>query len=178
MSGLRNLRVPEFISDIKGGATRPELMERYGLTSRDLHRAFGKLVENGVMTIKQLPEKLPFQYATLAQDNIRDLLRYDIDFELPVYDANYPEVLGKIVNITREGVGLIGIKARVGEVKSLVTLGDDFTSVKPFEFQGKCRWFKRSSSLTGNVSGFQITRIGKEDLRELDRLIQVVSTLV
>ena len=176
MSGLRHLQVPEFVSDIRGGLSRPELMERYGLTSRDLHRVFGKLIEARLMSEDELPDKLPFQYASLAQDNARDLHRYEIDFDLPVYDANYPELLGKILNITREGVGLISMKARVGEVKQLVTLGDDFTAVKPFEFQAKCRWIRRGSDLKAHVSGFHITQISREALRELDRLIQVVSS--
>jgi hypothetical protein len=176
MSGLRHLRVTEFVSDIKDGLTRPELMERYALTSRDLHRAFSKLVEAGLMTVKQLPEKLPFQYATLAQDNIRDLFRYDVDFELPIYDLSCPEVLGKVLNITREGVCLAGMKARVGEQKRLVTLGDDLADVKPFEFHATCRWFRRSRARLDHVSGFQITRISQGDLRELDQLIRVVST--
>jgi hypothetical protein len=175
MSGLRYLRVQGFVRDIRGGLTRPALMERYGLTSRELHRAFGKVIDAGLIFVEELPEKLPFQYTALAEDNARDLRRYEIGFELPVYDADYPELLGKILNITREGVGLTGMKARVGEVKQLITLGDDFTAVKPFAFQAKCRWISRGSTLRAHVSGFHITRISREALQELDRLIQVVS---
>ncbi len=126
------------------------------------------------MTVAQLPEKLQSQYATLAQDNIRDLFRHDIDFELPVYEASQPDILGKIRDITLEGVGLTGVKARVGEVKRFVTLGDDFGAVRPFEFEAKCRWFKRGTVERDYVSGYQITNISEEDLQELEELIRVI----
>jgi hypothetical protein len=168
--GLRN-----FINDIRRGLTRIDLTDKYGLTSRELHRAFGKLVEVGAVAVSELPEKLPSQYVTLAQDNIRDLFRQEIDFELPVYEATEPDVFGKIRDITLEGVGLTGVKARVGEVKRFVALGDYFGAVGPFEFEAKCRWFKRGTSERGYFSGFQITDISEEDIRELRKLIRVIS---
>ena len=149
-------------------------MDKYGVTSRRLNRAFRKLVEFGAVTVAELPAKLQCQYATLAQDNIRDLFRHDIDFALPVYEARQPEILGTIRNITLEGVGLTGVKAKVGELKRLVTLGDPFGAAKPFEFEAKCRWFKRESAPKDYVSGYQITRISKRDLQELEALIRVI----
>ncbi len=92
-----------------------------------------------------------------------------------MYEASRPEILGKIRDITREGVGLTGVKVRVGEVKRFVTLGDDFGTVRPFEFEAKCRWFKRGTAAREYVSGLQITRISGNDLHELEELLRVMS---
>ncbi len=57
----RHISARNLVNDIRRGLTRLELMDKYELTSRGLHRVFGKLVDAGAVTVGQLPEKLDSQ---------------------------------------------------------------------------------------------------------------------
>jgi hypothetical protein len=107
-------------------------------------------------------------------DNVRSQERYYLDFDTLVYDEARPEIHGKVVDVTEEGVGLQGIEAHVDEIKTLVVLGDPFGESFPFEFRAICRWARRADDDT-QTAGFQIVKIAPKDLEELRKLIRLVT---
>jgi hypothetical protein len=175
MPETRPIKLKRFLDDVRTGMTRAELMDKYCVTSRQLQRALMKLLELKAITLREVPERLPTQYATVAQENIRDLRRHPLDFPLPVYDANYPQVVGSMYDVSLEGAGLTGLATRVGDISTIVALGDDIGAVGPFEFLGQCRWIERDDSRGSHRAGFQILSISPADREELHRLVHITA---
>jgi hypothetical protein len=171
MRPKHQISVTNFVNDLRSGASRCYLMDKYGLSSRGLHRALAKLLDANAISREEIPEKSFHQYATLAGENVRDLLRHRVDFAVPVYEAARPEVHGRFCDVTAEGVKIAGLEARVGEIKTLVSLGDETGEVGPFEFVAQCRWFRRGAAAGDFVSGFHIVDISTQDRIELEKLI-------
>ena len=59
---------------------------------------------------------------------------------------------GFVRDISEEGVGVAGIEAKVGDLKTLVILGDEFGEFSSFEFEAYCRWCYADEA-TRNLSG-------------------------
>lgn len=97
--------------------------------------------------------------------------RHGLDFVIPVYDIQFPEVHGRVRDINEEGLGVTGISAGIHDVKTLVVLGDEFGEVAPFEFEAVCKWVKRDVADGRSLAGFRITNISEYDLQELRKLI-------
>jgi len=97
--------------------------------------------------------------------------RHGLDFVIPVYDIEFPEVHGRVRDINEEGLGVTGISAGIHDVKTLVVLGDEFGEVAPFEFEAVCRWVERDVVDGHSLAGFKITNISDYDLQELRKLI-------
>ncbi len=102
-------------------------------------------------------------------------LRHEVDFEVPAYEAGHPEVQGIVRDISEEGVGVAGIDADVGEVKTLVVLGDELGEFSSFEFEGCCRWRFADPNGGRCLTAFAITTISEADFEELRKLVLLVT---
>lgn len=170
----RKIKSRQFLKDVQSGMSKPALMEKYGISSRTLQRLCKKLLEARALPHEHSEWELGMESTTMVQENIRKVQRNYVDFDLPVYEENDPEIHGKVRDITEEGVGILGLETGVDQVKKLVILGDFFGEVAPFEFEATCRWAKRIGPLGELRAGFQITFISEPDLRELRKLIHLI----
>jgi len=172
----RRVSARQIIRDIESGMGRGELMEKYRLSSQTLQRLCSKLLNLRAVNKARMIEEITLPDPGMPSQNIvRESQRYYLDFELPVYEVSHPDLLGQITDITEEGVGLIGIGAKVNEIKKFVVLGDIFGEVFPFEFEGICRWFDQESPDGDCAAGFQITSISGDGFQELQKLIRLVT---
>jgi hypothetical protein len=162
----------EIVSDLQSGASRFELMERYGLNSKGLYQLFKQLVEVGAIEPSALYSELASPYQTFIPENARELRRRPITFDLAVYEANNPKMAGKIRDITEKGIGTVGIEAVVGEVKHLVILLENFQGATPIFFEAECRWARMDPETKKRLAGFRITDISPQFLEQLRRLME------
>lgn len=171
----RKLSISDFVTDIGGGMSKSDLMKKYGLSEDMLRLASKKILAKRVKTLpdddpETLVEDVPGLVAT------REFVRHEVDFDLPVYDATCPEILGAVRDVSEEGVGVTGIRANLGEHKTLVVLSDEFGQFSSFEFEGYCRWCYTDPRDGACLTGFGVNKISKDDLRQLQKLVRVVTT--
>ncbi len=165
----------QLMTDIRSGMSRRELMRRYGLTSAGLRRLLNVLADINAITWDELVGELYFLENSLTRSDGRYASRYQVKFDVPIYDVNLPETHGRILDLAETGLGVEGIRSKLDETKTLVILGDPFGEVVPIEFQAICRWATKRKG--GEFqAGFQITGISAEDFQELQRFIRLVET--
>ncbi len=102
-------------------------------------------------------------------------MRHEVDFEVLIYEASRPEIHGTVRDISEEGVGVAGIEANRGEVKTLVVLGDELGEFSSFEFEAYCRWRFAEAEIGTYLTGFAISKISENDLRQLRKLLRLIA---
>jgi hypothetical protein len=175
MSSRKMIKAKVLASDIWAGLSNSELMAKYKLSARGLRKAMRQLVDAGFLQTDEVTEGLPDDYHNRLSDFIRKQERYYIDFELVVCDAVDPAIRGLLIDIHEDGLRVTGIPAKVGEIKKLVVLGDEFGGVDPFELEVRCQWSRMASRSGDAEAGFGITGKSEENLSALRRLIEVVT---
>lgn len=190
--------VSRLLQDLCSGMDDTGLMEKYQLSYADLRALYGEMFQAGML--RQAvhedfgrasgPEKgraengsslpgrnnlktvmKPQKLFSSSYAESRSFERYGLDFVIPVYDIEFPEIHGRIHNINQEGLGVRGIPAGIHDVKTLVVLGDEFGEVAPFEFEAVCKWVRKDRTDENSVAGFKITHISDGDFLELRKLI-------
>jgi uncharacterized protein (DUF433 family) len=171
----RTLNLLTILADIRSGMSRSDLLEKYTLTDKTLRQVVQKLLAaEGKRSAFDGPETVieePSDFLATAE-----FVRHEVDFDLPVYDAYRPEIVGKLRDVSEEGMSVTGIEANRGDIKTLVVLADELGQFSSFEFQGYCRW-----AFTGSVdgvclAGFAIEKISRSDARELQKLVRLITT--
>ncbi len=170
----RRLDIGAILADIRDGMSDSDLMKKFDLSAEMLRRASKKLLE--VRAKKPAEDGL----ATLIEDPpgflaTREFVRHEVDFEIRVYETSRPEVDGLVRDISEEGVGVVGIDANLGDVKTLVILGDEFGEFSSFEFEGYCRWCFADEAQGTSVTGFAISKISEKDMQELRKLVRLIA---
>jgi hypothetical protein len=89
-----------------------------------------------------------------------------------IREVGKPGTRYQVRDISENGIGIIGIKARIDEMKSLAVVGDEFGEIAPFEFEAQCRWARELKPDETNCAGFRITAINEQDLLRLREFIQ------
>lgn len=171
----RTIQVQEFLADIQSGMSKPDLLAKYGISSATLQRICKKLLNSRGVPEHVCDPELPLYTNTIVLENIRKVPRHYVDFDLPIYEETRPEIHGKVRDISEEGIGVRGLEVKAEDVKTLVILGDFFGEVAPFELEATCRWAGELGLNNELVAGFQIVRISEDDLRELRKLIELIS---
>ncbi len=190
----------ELLHDLHTGMSDNALMEKYRLSYAQLRDLYKDLFDAGLLRPEKGSESMSLQHpmgpnvgsevmipgnefrppdsSRIVQrelyDDKRNEDRYDLDFDMPVYEISQPEVQGRVVDITERGARLSGVRAEVGEALTLVALGDTMSDIAPFEFQARCKWISDNEDETDGVSGFEITEISDESLNELRKLIHSI----
>lgn len=169
------VKADQVLKDIRRGLTRSEILEKYGLSDSGLQGIVGILVDAEAISRNEIYGELYYhQDDAVAPESARSVSRARLDFEALIYDLKTPEAQGWVLDVSEEGVGLAGIEADVDEIKTLVVLGDPYGEIEPFEFRARCRWTRKEDG--DWVTGFQITEITEEHRRELQKLIELVSS--
>jgi hypothetical protein len=121
------IHVPQIVNDIRSDIGRTELMRKYHLTPRALRRLSMKLVSSGALGWKDVYGNICSKVDELVPEKLRASKRHRAGLhEAPIYEMKNPGVGGTIRDVNEHGIGVKGIKAEVGEAKTLVIGGDEF----------------------------------------------------
>jgi hypothetical protein len=175
MRPKRKIVARHIVDDIRSEMTDPELMEKYRLTSRGLQSVFRKLLDAGLLDLADVYGRTPFFDDTIEVDEIRMVPREELEFPLPIYDAQKPEIRGIVNDITERGIGVVGIGTRIDETRNFVIPADEFFRCSPVAFRARCRWVNSSDGDERGTAGFQITEVSRGDLAKLRKLIQALT---
>jgi uncharacterized protein (DUF433 family) len=170
-SAPTRIRIKEFVQDVRSKMKDTELMEKYKLSSEALHMLFSKLL--GLKALSR--EDLFGHDAPVTRDtttvSVREWDRYELDFELNIFDAFHPEIRGAVRDITEQGLGVEGMDSSVGDVKTFLISPDEFLDISPFVFKAECRWHKDQELDGSTVAGFKIVDISPDNLAAMRKLL-------
>lgn len=170
-----NINVNSLVEDIKGGVGRSRLITKYRLSLMALQGIVSLLLDSGRISRKELYGELNQEGDTVLPDSFRSQVRHFVDFEIIVYEADRPDLQGRLRDITEDGICAIGLDSEVGKIMDLVILGDALGEVGTFEFQALCRWINADTFSRDSVSGFQIVDISESDRTELRKFLRLVT---
>ncbi len=165
----------DFLRDLRFGMADKELMEKYRLTARGLGTLFRNLVNAEVISFRELIRIASGQLnlpEMVAELRIRS--RKQLEFMLPISDAEDPENAGLVYDISDDGVGTRGLKAKMHEIRTLVIPADDFFRVEPVVFEGVCRWIDEKGDRWESAAGFRVTKLLRGSLTELQEIIRAL----
>lgn len=154
----RHILAADIVRDIRSGMSDAELSAKYQLSSAQLQDVIVKLVGANV--------------------RIRKSPRDRIDFPLPVYEEGNPRPEGIIRDISRSGVGLRGIEAAAGQIKTLVIPADELVlihRVGRLVFEAECRWAGRNANNRDCLGGFEIIQVSKGSLEMLQEALRALN---
>jgi hypothetical protein len=173
MGSKQIIEAKNIVRDIRSGMSDAELMKKYKLSSKGLQSAFQKLIDNRIMTVREIYGQRDSESGedTMIIYDMRQLPRYLLAVVVPVYDEARPDQTGILRDVTEGGLGITGIEARIGEVKSLIISCGEFIDVKDLSMEAECRWINPDESDDRWQAGFQIRKISRENLESLRRLI-------
>jgi uncharacterized protein (DUF433 family) len=170
----RKLNLLDILADIRAGMKQSDLLKKYELSeemlrelSKKLLAAEGKRLAIDAETVIVEPAE------SLAT---REFVRHELDFDVPVYEADRPETFGMVRDVSEESISVSGVESNVGDSKTLVVLGDELGQFFSFEFEGSCLWAFSGATEGTCVAGFAISKISDTDVRELRKLVRLVIT--
>ncbi|MBI4964863.1 MAG: PilZ domain-containing protein [Desulfomonile tiedjei] len=165
MSG-REIRVKEVLADIKEGVDDSTLMEKYKLSPKGLEDLFRQLASANLLDRVR-------QQSSKQSEGQRRSSRHTVDFVLPVYSEDESQVVGTVLDLTENGIGTRGIRARVNDLKTLVIPADEYFDVGRLRVLAYCRWAARDPSDGEHLAGFEIGELSSNDSLELKKLIDL-----
>ncbi len=173
MSEKRTIKATDIVKDIRDGMTHAELMNKYRLSSKGLRNALKKLGETRAVNLHANCEGSEGYDDTIIIEDLRKRVRKPAPSHMAIYERHNLGIQGIVRDITENGVGIKGITATVGELKTFLITPDEFVEMDPFEFEAVCRWVLETPD-GEHASGFEITAIGENDLRELKKMINLM----
>jgi hypothetical protein len=166
------IKIREIAEDIRGRMTRAQLMEKYRLSQRGLIWVSMTLISSGAVAWQDVYDNLCASYEELVPEKPRQTKRYALPFQCPVCDGDDPAGGGIIRDVSDSGLGVVGLKAKRGEMKFLVVEGDEFSEFGRFTFDAQCRWI--TTDPNGDpVAGFEISHISIGNLGEFKLLLHL-----
>jgi hypothetical protein len=168
MSG-REINVREVLKDIRAGMDDWTLMAKYRLSPLGLDDLYRQLASANLLDGNR-PQPPKKSKSTRRSD------RHTVGFVLPIYAEDEPHVLGTVVDLTENGVGTRGLKARVNDLKRLAIPADEFFDVGRLRLLGHCRWAAKDPSDGEYIAGFEIGELPGKDLMELRKLIELTDS--
>jgi len=169
------IRVGEAVESIRTGMDDLALMKRFGLSAKGLKSLFRKLLDTGFLR----PEEF-YGRSRSDQEFVLDMRqehRRYLVVTTNIWEADRPGTVGQFRDVTEHGLGTVGIRARVGEKKSLVIETGAETKGGNICFEAGCIWSDNGGPEGLAVAGFQIRKISKEDMANLRELIRALTLL-
>lgn len=168
----------QIVKDIDSGLTGSQLMKRYRLTRRGLRWALMLLISSGAISLSEICEKLGLDRDELVLDKLRQSRRHRLNFDVIIHDSGNPDVRGTVRDLSETGIGVRGMKAKVGENKTLVISADEFGEFATFILEATCRWSAKTPD-GGRAAGFEISSISvgnAMEFRILKRLVELTDS--
>lgn len=162
--------------DVRLGLSDMDLMEKYRLSYDQLQKGYEDIIRKGIMSRGELfgRSSLLAETISLPVDYFENKSAAYLAFPVPVYEAGKPGVVGRIRNMTERDLGLIGIRARVDDLKTLVISPEKFAKIQPFSLDAECLWSEEKAS-GEYVAGFEIVSISRDNLAKLRSLIELLT---
>lgn len=168
---IRQRRLQAILDDIGVGMTDTELMEKYQLRPAGLCRVMEDLLASRGVGSQDLQISPLRANGGTKRTESRNASRNFPVVLVSACEAGQGDTAYQLNDITHEGVGISGITAHIGEIKTIVVLGDEFGLVDPFEFQAECRWTGTQEPHGDPCAGFRITKISDQDYGFLEEFI-------
>ncbi len=182
MSNPRTINPAELVNDIRSGMNDMQLMEKHNVSPRSLASLLKQLVKLKALRPREVYGRLPDYADDVILENVeatlqslRRLPRQYVDITVGIHDANDPASLGRLCDITEEGLGVKGMVCTVGEVKTLLVTPYERSEFEPFLLRAECRWY-RSMAGEDDAAGFKIAGMSEESLSQLRKLMAAVSS--
>jgi DNA-binding HxlR family transcriptional regulator len=168
------IKAKDAVAAIRAGMDDLSLMRTLGISAKGLQSLFDKLVHAGLLTNEEFQQRpQPSTHDSVIEDVSR-LRKHYLAVSAPVYDPENPSSMGAIRDVTENGIGIIGIKANVGDVKSLMIPTQAISSGENIWFEAVCLWSGQDEHNGEPVTAFQITKISEGSLKALRELIDAL----
>lgn len=171
----KRIQASMLLEDIRSRLSEAEIMEKFGLSSRGLQSAFWKLVRSGALSWDELLNLYPSLDDSVTLQKMRQHPRSHPILSINIYEEGNPENKGKVKDLTENGVGVTGVRAMPNEKKNLVMVPDEFMELAPFPMEAICRWASPGGEGEPCSAGFEIVRIDRKSLTELQELMQLMT---
>ncbi|AFM26209.1 PilZ domain-containing protein [Desulfomonile tiedjei] len=171
------INIHRIAEDIRVGLTKSQLMQKYHLSARGLRWISMTLISSGAIAWWEIYDSLCANYEDLIPDRLRQTRRYPLPFHCPVHEADNPHVVGQLRDVSENGLGVVGMRARTGDTKNLVIQGDEFGEFASFSLESTCRWITKDQRGVF-VAGFEISHISIGNLKEFELLLHIVKSRV
>ena len=172
MDRRRRISARQVVEDIRSGTAVMELLTKYKLTSNELRKLLDKLLHSRLLDQRELDSWSTLNHEITVIRGVRQDARLTIDFPLRVQDCDHPYKQGIVRDLSRRGIGVLGINARVGETRTLVVRLNGIADCSSVKFEAKCRWvIQMEAEGQECLAGFEITGIDSAALKELRKVL-------
>ena len=167
------IKAKDIVHDIKSGKIYVHLLDKYKITPVEFRVVFKQLLNAQVVEPYQLLGAVPIlsdkdaSGESLFDWTNRRFDRKEIDFGMPVVDSDKPHTQGFVLNVSRLGIGMKGIKAALGELRSLTIPASNLLEYDTVELEGICRWTRRLYDDDTYVAGFEALLFYQGSLEDL-----------
>jgi len=168
--------VKEFMIDFQLGMTDTELIDKYEISPNQLRSIFKRLLDRQLIDAVAFEAWQIFGNADVPLD-IRKHPRIALENRPPVHEEGNPENSGVILNISKHGLAVVGLRARVDDMITLVVPRTVLTPFGPIRLDVRCRWSKTDEGCEGFVSGFYVVIAGETDWDSICRLFASYSSV-
>jgi uncharacterized protein (DUF433 family) len=159
--------------EIASGSSKNQIIQKCALSDRQFRWACMYLVRKGSMTYQQICGLISCPREEVLLANPRSMERYVPHGVLNVYDAENPDVVGTVVDISTRGVGVSRIQAQVGDLRRLVIEQDQYGEFSSIDLEAICRWARPDEHPLGRA-GFEIVYISSGSQCELKVLLDAI----
>jgi hypothetical protein len=94
---------------------------------------------------------------------------------LPIFDVDDPSIEGSVQDISENGVQISGIHLKTNEKRTFIIQADKYWDIKPFSFDGECRWVRKEGPNQTCIAGVEIISISDKDREELRILFETLA---
>lgn len=172
----KKMDAPEIIRDIKKGLGDVPIMEKYELSPAEYMRILEKLRDLKAVEGHEVARRLTSGDRTTIGFEARRTRRCYLFFPVTACDVSRPEITGQVQDLAEKGFQVADMAARSGEIIEFTVRSDAPDHyLQPFSLAAKCRWSRRDPSTGMPVSGFEIVKISRSDMEELQKLIEFMT---
>jgi hypothetical protein len=165
----------EIVRDIRQGMSNFQLEQKYQISPNQLQSAFTLLLKGKYMEVTELQDRMTSDSGTQDYSDRRVTARNYLTVPVFVYDANFPDSMGRVIDLTEKGLMVIGMESKVGDVRSLLMRSEDYANVGAVGFYAVCRWADPKGIDNEFTVGFEITEIAPGGLQELQKMIEFLT---
>lgn len=152
-----------------------DLMNKYQITSKGLHSVFVALLEAKAAIDGTCPRSNGSTPTAHDVKRDRRASRQYLMVHLPVYFGDNLAEEGMVLDMTEHGLQIVGLESKKGKTESILIQPDDFADIYPFQLDAECRWTGRNRTTGQPVAGFEIVGISEGSMKQLRRLVSVLS---
>ena len=172
LAKLRERRIRMLVGDLRSGMAPPEVMEKYQFSAEGLAKSLKLLLEANAIGQAEFETFWSFDGEQSTDRDSRGTPRNHPIPVVTICELGEPGTRYQVRDISENGIGIIGIRAQIDEMKSLAVVGDEFGEIAPLEFEAQCRWARELEPDGGICTGFRITRMDGPNLSRLREFIQ------